>query len=506
MVIFDFLIVYYPLIKPEMNFCVQPKPCLGIACLIKFKAVVLNISRIIFSFLLICATSLHAFGQTDTVQLSLPEAIEMGQTKSLDAVIADNNYWAGYWAYKQFQALKLPSLNLYAQPFTFNRFITKQFNPSDTSYQYFEERNLNTHLTLSVDQNISLTGGKLYIDSDLGRLSNFGNGEQDVQFSATAIRIGIQQPLWGFNEFKWDKKIQPLQFEIRQRELAQSHELIAIKTIEYFFDCASAKLNHQIAINNFKNAEELHKIGLKRFDLAAIAKSDLLMLEMELVNSKNNLKAALNRYERAIAEIRGFLDMKEGVYIEIILPEHIYDLQIMPVEVLEKAQQYNPSYLINRQRRLEAERLVEKAKIESRFNANLSASYGLNQRSDHFIGAYSDMLDQERFDLTLNVPLIDWGIKKSKHNLAQRERDAELFSIKQQERDLEQEIAMTVSEFNLQKGMVESAKQAADIAVEIHQIKMQQFLIGEADINDLIIQLDRKDTSLRKYLDEFQKY
>ena len=116
------------------------------------------------------------------------------------------------------------------------------------------------------------------------------------------------------------------------------------------------------------------------------------------------------------------------------------------------------------------------------------------------------MLDQERFDLTLNVPLIDWGIKKSKHNLAQRERDAELFSIKQQERDLEQEIAMTASEFNLQQGMVESAKQAADIAVEIHQIKMQQFLIGEADINDLIIQLDRKDTSLRKYVDELQKY
>lgn len=445
-----------------------------------------------------------SYGQ-DTLKLMLFESIEMAKKSSYDALIAENEYMASYWAYKNYKSSFLPTLDLHARPATFNRSISKQFNPLDTSFNYFEERTLNSYLSLTLNQSLPFSGGRLFVDSDFGRLSNYGDHESQ-QYSATAFRIGLQQEIFGFNQFKWDKKLQPLKYELEKRNFTQNSEDISLKVVDYFFSCAKAHQSYLIAVNNHRNADSLYGMGMRRFDLTSITKSELLSLKLEVVNTRNSMKQAWNLYERSSKRLLLFLGLNEESKVIAILPKEIPEIEIDADSLLEKARQYNPSYLSFRYQELEAEMQVEQAKINRRFNANLTASYGINQRSETVTEVYDGMLDQERFDITFNIPIVDWGVRGNRYNLSKRQRDAKIFSLSQQENDLEQNIMMTASEFNLQDEMVKSAKEAADIALEVHNLTMQRFILGEVNVNDLIIRSNSKDAALNNYYNEIFEY
>ena len=59
---------------------------------------------------------------------------------------------------------------------------------------------------------MGLTGGTFYLESDLDRNQNFGSNDY-TQFSSRPFRIGYQQNLFGFNAFKWERKLEPKRFE-----------------------------------------------------------------------------------------------------------------------------------------------------------------------------------------------------------------------------------------------------------------------------------------------------
>ncbi len=437
--------------------------------------------------------------------MTLQEAIELAQKQSYDALIAENEYMAAYWNYRNFQTSILPTIDISARPTTFNRAITKQFNPIDTAYNYFEERILNSYVNLSLNQPLPFSGGTVYVDSDIGRLENFGE-RANQQYSATAVRIGLQQPLFGFNQYKWEKRLQPLKYSIEQRELIQNQEDIALRTIQLFFSCARAKLNQNIAEINLANADSLYSIGERRYAITAITKNELLTLRLEVVNSQNNVKQSSNLYDRALARLVAFLGMEANEMPVLGIPEILPQFNVEGDEVFVKAKENNPDYLNLDYQRVEADRNEEKAKIDARFKMNLSASYGLNQRSKEITNLYDDMLNQERLDLSVNIPIVDWGERKNRYNLALRQKEAQVFAIAQREMTLEQDILMTASEFNLQDELVASAREAASIADEVYETSLNRFILGEIGVNDLFIQLNRRESAQRSYLSELERY
>jgi outer membrane protein TolC len=64
---------------------------------------------------------------TDAMKLTLPEAIAMARTQSVDAVVARGELRSAYWEYRTYQADMLPEL-------TFEGTLP-QYNKSYSSYQ-----------------------------------------------------------------------------------------------------------------------------------------------------------------------------------------------------------------------------------------------------------------------------------------------------------------------------------------------------------------------------------
>ena len=54
---------------------------------------------------------------------------------------------------------------------------------------------------------------------------------------------------------------------------------------------------------------------------------------------------------------------------------------------------------------------------------------------------------------------------------------------RQEELSVEEEVIMTVSDFNIQQRLIASAEEALDLAVMAYEQTRQRFIIGKADVN-----------------------
>lgn len=450
----------------------------------------------------IMSLNLQAHAQ---ITLNLQKAIEIANDSSLTAFRYQNMYLAGYWEYRTYKANRLPSMSLNLMPTQYYRYITQRYDSNQNVDVYREQQMFSASGGLSIQQNFDLTGGTFYIDSELEYMRNFGY-TKSTQFSSIPIRIGYQQSLLGFNPFRWERKIEPLKFEKAKKTFLYNRESISEEVVRYFFALASAQADLELAKEQVASCDTLYKIGLQRQKIAAISRADLLTLQLDKVNAQNTLENAQITMKRAMTALALYLNLDKNTQIKLELPGKPKVLNISAEEALSKAQENNPTYLEQRQSVLEAEREVNRSKMESRFNASVNASIGFNQVANELNNAYRKPLQQDLVSVSVSIPLVDWGVRKGRLNMAKNNLNVTRIAARQQEQSVEEEVMMTVNDFNIQQRLINSAEEALDLAILAYEQTRQRFIIGKADVNSLTLALNRQQEAQKNYLASLQNY
>ena len=447
-------------------------------------------------------TGVHA--QT-ALKLDLEKTITMANDSSLSAFRYQNMYLFGYWEYRSYKAARLPSLTLNTTPAQYYRSITRRYDSQQNIDVYREQQMFSAGAGLSLSQNFDLLGGTFYVDTQLDYMYNFGDSKSS-QFSTVPFRIGYQQDLLGYNAFRWDRKIEPLKFEKVKKQYLYNAESVSEEAVNYFFALAMAQADYKLAQDNVATADTLYAIGEQRKKIASISQADLVTLKLDKVNARNTLKNAEISRKRAMSALATFLNMDRNSYIEINLPSRPRYIDIPADMAMTLARENNPTYLEQRQNVLEAERDVDRTKKESRFNASFNASVGFNQVADNIGDAYRDLLQQDLVSFSISVPLIDWGVRKGKYNMAKNNLNVVKIAARQEEISLEEDVMMTVSDFNVQQDMIASAEEALDLAEMAYDQTRKRFIIGKADINSLTLAQNRQQEAQKNYIQALQNY
>lgn len=447
-------------------------------------------------------TGVHA--QT-VLRLDLEKTITMANDSSLSAFRYQNMYLSGYWEYRSYKAARLPSLMLNMTPAQYNRNITRRYDSQQDIDVYREQQTFSAGAGLSLAQNFDLLGGTFYVDTKLDYMRNFGDSKSN-QFSTIPFRIGYQQDLLGFNAFRWDRKIEPLKFEKVKKQYLYNAESVSEEAVNYFFALAMAQADYRLAQDNVATTDTLYAIGEQRQKIASISQADLLTLKLDRVNARNTLKNAEIARKRAMSALATFLNMDRNSYIEVDLPARPRYIDIPADRAMALARENNPTYLEQRQNVLEAEREVDRTKKESRFNASFNASVGFNQVADNISAAYRNMLQQDLVSFSVSVPLVDWGVRKGKYNMARNNLNVVKIAARQEEISLEEDVMMTVSDFSVQQDMIASAEEALDLAELAYDQTRRRFIIGKADINSLTLALNRQQEAQKNYIQALQNY
>ncbi len=464
----------------------------------------MKIGKIILSFLLFTSVYLQA----QPLTLSLERTISLAADSSLEAFRTKNMYLAGYWQYRTYKADRLPSLTLNLTPTQYYRDITRRYDSQNDVDVYKKQQSFYASGNVEIKQNFDLLGGTFYLDSDLGYMRNFGNDDNPAnnQFTTVPIRLGYQQSLFGYNPFRWERKIEPLKYEKVKKELLYNIEQISEQATTYFFALAMAQAEYDLAKENVASTDTLYRTGQERHKIASINKAELLTLKLDAVNARNTLQNTEIALKRAMFNLASFLNFDKNTEIRLRLPGRPRDMQISVDEALVLARENNPKFLGLRQEIMEAEQLVDKTKKEAMFNASINASIGFNQVASKLKDAYRDPLQQDIVSVSVSIPLVDWGVRKGKHNIAKNNLNVTQISARQEELTVEEDVIMTVGDFNIQQNLISSAEEALDLALMAYSETKQRFMIGKADINSLTLSLNRQQEAQRNYISALQNY
>jgi len=459
-------------------------------------------NRFICIFCLLLWSS-YLFSQE--INLSLSRTIEIASDSSLQAFSAQNRYEASYWEFRSFRAARLPSLTLSTTPLQYYLDIVRRYDSKSNIDIIREQHSLYSYEDLSIMQNVDLTGGTFYVDTELGYLRNFGENTNS-RFNTVPFRLGYRKNLFGFNNFKWEKRIEPLKYNKSLKKILYEREAISEISTQHFFDLAMAQAEYDMDRDNVASSDTLYRIGEERQKIASISQADPLTLKFDVVNARNSLKNAEINLKHAMSAFVTFLNMDKGTSVRLELPVRSKDMNISVDEATAHARENNPDYLDNRQNVLEAEREADRALKNAKFNATFSASFGLNNTYYFFLDSYRHPLQQNIVSVGLSIPLVDWGVRKGRVNMTRNTLNITQIFVQKMELSFEQDAMMTVDDFNMQQDMIISAEEAMELANLAYNNTKERFIIVRADINSLTLSFNRQTAAQKNYLSTLRNY
>jgi outer membrane protein TolC len=451
-------------------------------------------------FFFVCNTS---YSQ-EIKRLTFEEVIRIAEEQSPNALMAKHRFRASYWQYRTYVAQYRPSLTLTGTTPDYSTAYSRVWNSVLEQWDYQATNVLQNLASLSLSQNIGLTGGSISLESDLTLENDF---ERDTRKYITApVSIRLVQPIFRYNALRWEKKIEPLKYDAARKTFLSNIESVHQQAVMNFFMLAQAQINQQIAEMNFSNADTLYRIAQGRYDLGTIAEDELLQMQLSWLNTETARKeAGMNLRDREI-RLRSFLGFNENVRIELILPDRVPDLQVDPAEVLELAMTNNPEILQQQLMLLTAQSNVAQAKAEKGLNANLIASFGMRDQDPDFALAYKDVNQQQTIRVGFIMPILDWGLGRGRYRMAQSSLELAQVQSQQALVDFEQNLLLDVEQFNLQANQVAIAAKSDTVAMKMYEVTKQRFLIGKISVLELNNADTKKDQNRRAYVMALQNY
>lgn len=463
----------------------------------------IRMKKLSFLIAVILILSTSVYSQKPVNRLTLEEVIQLAKDQSPQAILAKHRFRASYWEYRTYEAEFLPSITLNTTVPDYNRSLIKYQNP-DGSFQYVEENSNTTSLGFQLNQNIGLTGGRIYAISSLDRNDNFKNDSSS--YKSIPYQIGFTQPIFGFNTLRWKKKIEPIKYEEAKKNYLQSLENISMDASRLFFDLILAQQNLKTAKMNYANSDTLYKIAKGRYNIGTIAENELLQMQLSFLNAGSDVSDAEVDLQMKKARIKSYLGLNEEYDLELAIPTSVPKTQVKYDDVLALAKANNPNILALSRQLIEADRDVAQARSQRGFSANLNVNYGINRDAELLKDSYKNYNDLQSFKVELTVPILDWGLGKGKVKMAQSSREVTRTTVQQALTDFEQDVFLKVMQFNRQDDQVMLSAKADTISQNRYNVTKERFLIGKIDVLDLNVAQTERDAAKQKYINTLSNF
>lgn len=435
-------------------------------------------------------------------RLTLDEVVKLAEEQSPNALIAKHRFRSSYWQYRTFVAEYRPSLTLSGTTPDYSNAYTRVF--SQGSWDYVKTDLFQSMGSLALSQNIGPTGGSIALQSDLTYQHDY-EAERE-QYISVPTSVRLVQPIFRYNELKWNKKIEPLRYNAAKKTFLENIENVHQMAVMNFFSLALAQINKQIAEMNYSNADTLYRIAKGRYTLGTISEDELLQMQLSWLNTETARKeAAMNLRDREI-RLRSFLGFNDQVRLELVLPSSVPDMQVSAQEVFDLAMANNPQILTQQLTVLTAQSAVAQAKGDRGLNANIIANFGLQGKDNSLQAAYEKLSRNQGVRVNFTLPILDWGLGRGRYKMAQSSLELAQVQSQQAIVDFQQNLLLDVEQFNLQAEQVGIAAKSDTVAMKRYEVTKQRFLIGKIAVLDLNDADTRKDQNRRAYVQALQNY
>ena len=446
---------------------------------------------------------LFSYTQLEAQEFTLDQIVEYAKSRSISFKQAQTRRKNGYWQFRVYKSNYIPQLTLNGILPNYQRQFNPVTQPDGTIVFRPVEQSL-SNVNLGISQSVGLTGAEVYLGSGLERYDDYSS---DLgQWRSDIFQLGLVQPIFSFNELKWDRRIEPLRYEEVKRGYVEDLEDISLQATRIFFDLLLAQKSLEIASLNLSNSDTIYQIGQGRYNLGTIAENQLLQLELTKLNAEQAVSQAELDIETNLLRLKSFLGITQYDDIELVIPEIIPDFDIQVGRALEEANKNRSEVIAFRRRQLEARQELARARGETGLNMDLTASFGVTNSGIELQDTYADPRNQLAVQLGFQIPILDWGRTKSRLETARAFQELTNYTVEQEKMNFEQEVFTLVKQLEMLRNKVRISRKADEVAQNRFDISKNRYLIGKISITDLNIALQEKDQAKREYVQSLRDF
>lgn len=418
-------------------------------------------------------------------QISLSSAIDIAKQHSATIKELQSAYRQAILEHDIYKASHKPSLTLVLTPSRYNRSIVQRYVSDQDQDVYRTQETLYSSGRLTLAQKVGFTGGDLFLYSEVGAYKTFGSNGY-TQFTAVPVGFGYSQQLIGYNAYKWDKKIEEGRFQQAQQQLAYATEGLSANVSELFIAALLEQKQLELAKEALAISDTLLHQGYVLEKVGRLTQSNLLLLQLEKSKAEKSLLESESNSKSALRELCEYIGLPNQDRYFLSTPQLPTPIGLDEKEVSAYATLNNP---INKQlalTTLSAKQILDKAQKQRYADASFEFTVGFNQTGRSFSDAYRKPLRQDIVSVGLNIPLIDWGIRK--RTVAKAKEAVFVATLNEEEatKQLQRKSATLLSSYRLHFKMASLAKDNIAIARKLQQESHERFLLGKESLDILL--------------------
>lgn len=430
--------------------------------------------------------------------VSIEEAVNIYALRSPRARILRLNYENSSLDFENYQKSFLPMLSFSLTPISFNNSLHLLQDPVTGSYSYVKDNANTSSGEISVIQKIGITGGTLMASSSISFLREFSSNRNS--YNTSPLYISYSQPLRGnVKRYRLNRSIMHLQNALARKILCTSLSEEQQKVVSLYMAAWYGQLRYETAISNVGKGDTLLIMARLKLDNGYITPYDYNQIELQQLDTRMMLETAAQ--ERLVA-LRSLCTELGVDNIDVERP-HAASLPpyIEPLSVIALIRKNNPQALNSELRKRQAELERYEKRMETRFNGNISLSYGLNQYAPTFSGAYRKPERRQTVGITLTIPAFQWGINHNKRRMADNSYNAEMIEIEQAETVFENEIKTLADDYNHARKTLDTAEKSYMLSQKQYGLSVEKFGLGRISVYELFNAYNTQMSAMQKYYD-----
>jgi len=456
------------------------------------------------SLLALAAAPVVAQAPLTQAPLSLAQVVEKAQLQGLQSHANLATLEAARQRDRSFGARLLPQLSLTGLTPNYNRSIISVMQPDGTTL-FKPQQQTDGSLNLSLTQKLPFTGGDLVISSALSQLRRTGDASLET-WSSTPYSISLRQNLLRPNTTRWDAREQDLRIDVAERQFLEAREDVATAATNAFFDVYAAKLALKNAAGNMAINDTLYTLNKGRFEVGKISENDLLQSELALLNARTSVDGARLTYERALASLRLLINLPTGAPIDVTVSAGVPAFEA-DTTIAERQARLNRSTTADLDlQELQAKRRVTEARLNTGIGAFVSAAYGRNATGATADAAYQNLLAAQRFSLSVQMPLVQWGAHSADVQAARADQERVTNTARVAREQAVQDAHFAALQLGLSRRQLELSAKADTVAQKRYEVTYNRYVIGRITIDILFLAQSDKDRALDAYTQALRGY
>lgn len=437
---------------------------------------------------------LNSFAQKG---LTLEQALSIAETNSpsmkrtrLNLIVNQENLNAQKAALKSNFSLNINPIS-YRNDRVFNDLISK-YNSSNSTESYG---------LLTVSQPITLTDATISLQNRFGYMDSYSEfSNKTTKSFSNRLSLNFNQPLFTYNRTKLQLK--ELQLALENSQLNYAIQLLSLEKMvtQAFFAVYQQQQSLDISLQAYQNMQKSYEVSKNKVDAGISPREEMYQAELNLASSKSDYENKQVSLENAKDDFKVLIGM--SLYDDLLVLPNIA-VDTVKIDIAFAIENGLAKRMELRQRKIEMESTgfdLIRTKALNEFKGSLGLSLGLFGDNPKLPDIYAkgSSTDNESVSVSLQIPLWDWGEKKSRIKATEANIASTKISMEEEENDIILGIRKVYRNLANLQNQIGIARQNVTNAQLTYDLNLERYKNGDLTGMDLNIyqnQLSEKQLS-----------